>query len=285
MARSLAERSRLAVLAAAVLFSTGGAAIKATTLSAWQVASFRSGVAALVMFALLPAARARWTVRMSAVGIFYALTLILFVSANKLTTSANAIFLQSAAPLYLLFLSPWLLKEPVRRADALLLAPLAAGLALFFLSEPQVSRTAPNPGLGNLLAILSGLTYALTVIGLRSAEKSGLTGSSVATVALGNLIAFFACLPASLPVSGTWADALAVGYLGVFQIGLAYFFLTYGLRHISALESSLLLLAEPALNPVWSWMMHREMPNSWSLAGGGLILAATVARLLASRRG
>jgi drug/metabolite transporter (DMT)-like permease len=276
---ALHNRSRLAVLAAAILFSTGGAAIKATTLTSWQTASFRSGVAAVALFLLLPETRVRWTARMAAVGLLYALTLILFVTANKLTTSANAIYLQAGTPLYVALFSPWLLKEPVARRDLAMFFPLAAGLALFFFGEPQVSRTAPNPPLGNIFAILSGLTFAFTLIGLRAGEKHGESRSAVATVALGNLIAFLLALPLALPVHAQGIDFVAIGYLGVFQIGLAYTLLGAGLRHVTAVESSLLLLAEPALNPVWSFFAHGETPNLWSVSGGVLILGATIARL------
>src|SRR3990172_9137079 len=100
--------SQLQLLAAAVLFSTGGAAIKACTLSSWQIASFRSVIAAVALFLLLPDARRRWTWRAVAVGAAYAATLMLFVLGNKLTTAANTIFLQSTAPLYILLLGPWL---------------------------------------------------------------------------------------------------------------------------------------------------------------------------------
>ncbi|MGH7585251.1 MAG: DMT family transporter, partial [Gemmatimonadales bacterium] len=106
---NLALRSRLELLGAAAIFSTGGAAIKATTLTSWQVASFRSGIAAIAVLALVAASRRGWSWRTLVVGTTYAVTLTLFVVANKLTTSANAIFLQATAPLYLLLLGPWLL--------------------------------------------------------------------------------------------------------------------------------------------------------------------------------
>ncbi|MFO0567651.1 MAG: EamA/RhaT family transporter, partial [Polyangiaceae bacterium] len=98
----VARRGRVQVVLAALCFSTGGAAIKATSLGAFQVASFRSGVAALAMLLLLPRARARWSWRALLVGLAYASTMVLFVSSNKLTTAANTIFLQSSAPLYVL---------------------------------------------------------------------------------------------------------------------------------------------------------------------------------------
>src|SRR6185436_18210309 len=108
------RRARLLLIAAAALFSTGGAAIKATSLTGWQVASFRSAVAAAALAAFLPGARRRWTWGTVAVGAAYAATMVLFVLSNKLTTAANTIFLQSTAPLYLLLLGPWLLHEPIR---------------------------------------------------------------------------------------------------------------------------------------------------------------------------
>ncbi|HET7603618.1 MAG TPA: EamA family transporter, partial [Gemmatimonadales bacterium] len=106
--------ARLQLVLAAALFSTGGAAIKAASLTGYQVASFRSGIAALTLFLLLPQARRGYTWRSMAVGVTYAATLLLFVLANKLTTSANTIYLQSTAPLYILLLAPLLLKEPIR---------------------------------------------------------------------------------------------------------------------------------------------------------------------------
>jgi drug/metabolite transporter, DME family len=272
---------RLQVLGAALLFSTGGAAIKATTLTAWQVAGFRSGVAALAVFLLLPAARRGWTWHVLPVGIAYASTLVLFGVANKLTTSANAIFLQSTAPLYLLLFGPLLLREPVRRRDLAFMAPVAIGLAMFFVgAEEPATGTASNPALGNLLATASGVTWALTLAGLRwMGNRAGGDGSALPTVVAGNLIAFLACLPAALPLGASGpADWLTVGYLGVFQIGAAYLLLSAGIRHVPALEASILLLLEPALNPVWSWILHGETPGPWSIVGGMLILGATVLR-------
>jgi drug/metabolite transporter, DME family len=278
---------RLQVLGAALLFSTGGAAIKATTLSAWQVAGFRSAVAALAIVLLVPAARRGWSWHVLPVGAAYASTLVLFVTANKLTTSASAIFLQSAAPLYLLLLGPLLLGERIRRTDLLFMAPVAVGLALFFVGADAPAHTAPDPARGNLLAVLSGVFWALTLVGLRwLGNRRGGGGSAVPTVVAGNVIAFLACLPASLPVRGATAgDVLAIGYLGVFQIGAAYVLLTSGIRHVPALEASMLLLLEPALNPLWSWLAHGEMPGAWSVLGGLLILGATTVRTLWDARG
>src|SRR3954451_22727717 len=124
-------RNRLLLLTAAVLFSTGGAAFKAVTLTAWQVSGFWSGIAAVVLLAAIPETRRRWSWRMVPVAAAYGATLLTFVLANRLTTAANAIFLQSTAPLYLLLLSPLLLHEPIRRADVLYMVVVLGGISLF----------------------------------------------------------------------------------------------------------------------------------------------------------
>jgi drug/metabolite transporter (DMT)-like permease len=269
--------SRLRVLAAAALFSSGGAAIKAASLTAWQVASLRSAVAALTLFLLMPEARRKPTPRALLVGASYAATMVLFVLSNKLTTAASAIFLQSAAPLYVLLLSPWLLEERIRKVDLAYMGVLALGLGAFFVGLDPVSATAPNPGLGNVLATLSGVSWALTIMGLRALGRGG-TDWGPSSALWGNVIAFLGCLPLALPVAGRPVDWLVIGYLGVFQIGVAYMFLLHGLRHVPALEASLLLLLEPVLNPIWAWLAHGERPGGWSIVGGILILAATVVK-------
>jgi len=272
---------RLQLLAAALLFSTGGAAIKATTLTPWQVAGFRSGIAALALWLWLPQARRLPNPRLLGVSLAYAATVILFVLANKLTTSANAIFLQDTAPLYLLLIGPWWLREPVRRRDLWLMALMISGMSLFFLAEQQPLRTAPDPARGNVVAVASGLTWALTIGGLRWLETRAGQGSGLATVAAGNLLAFLICMPLALPAAGVTAqDWLCLAYLGVFQIGLAYVLLTRGMRRVRALEASLLLLAEPALNPIWTWFIHGEQPVKLAWVGGAMILTGTTLKAL-----
>ncbi len=270
--------SRLLVLSAALLFSTGGAAIKATAFSAWQVASFRSGIAAIALFLLLPAWRRGWSKRTLLVGFFYAVTLILYVTANKLTTAANSIFLQATAPLYVLLLAPRLLGEPLRRGDMLLAALLVAGMTLFFVQVDPALATAPNPLQGNLIAAASGVTWALTLLGLRWLAGSEQPESAGAAVISGNALAFLVCAPLAFPVSGSLPlDWAVVAYLGLFQIGLAYVAMTRGMRGTPAFEASLLLLLEPVLNSIWAWLVHSEQPGTASLLGCALILAASLA--------
>jgi drug/metabolite transporter (DMT)-like permease len=267
-------------MAAAVLFSTGGAAIKATALQGWQVASFRSGVAALALLLLLPAARRRPRAGELLVAVSYAATLVLFVLSTKWTTAASAIFLQSTAPLYVVLLSPRLLGEPVRARDLAFLAVLAAGLSLFFLAGQEPQATAPRPIAGDVLGAFTGLTWAVTVIGLRALGRGG-DGGGEAAVVTGNALACAATLPMalSLPFAGAGArDALLILYLGGVQIGVAYACLTTGLKRVTALTATLLLVLEPVLNPVWAYLAHGERVAPRAAAAGALILGATVAK-------
>jgi len=279
--------ARLRVLAAALTFSIGGAGIKACQLTSWQVASFRSGIAALTLLLILPEARRGWNARAALVGLAYATTVTLFVLANKLTTSANTIFLQSTAPLYILLLSPWLLREQIRARDVLVMAVVVLGMSLLFVGTERRYATAPDPTHGNILATLSGLSWALTLMGLRWMGRHEGAGSAAPAVVIGNLMAFFVGLPFALPVIGARPlDWAIVGGLGTIQIGVAYVFLTAGMRHVRALEASMLLLLEPVLNPVWSWLIHGEKPRAWSLVGGAIILGGTLVKTwLDSREG
>lgn len=270
----------LKLIGAAALFSTGGAAIKACDFTSWQVAGLRSAVAGLAFLAMVPAARRLPNARECLVGLCYAITLVLFVLANKLTTAANTIFLQSTAPLYILLLGPWLLKERIRPRDLVFLVAIASGLALFFLDIDEPRETAPDPFHGNLLALGSGFGWALTVVGLRwLGPQSGDPAAGVGAIVVGNFMACALCLPFALPLpTGTVEDWSVIAYLGVFQIGLAYVLVTSALRYLEAFEASVLLLVEPVMSPVWAWIVHGERPGPWALAGGAIIIASTLAK-------
>jgi DME family drug/metabolite transporter len=279
------RRAALALLLASVLFSTGGAAIKWAHFSGWQIASLRSGIAGVTLLLLVPAARRGWGWRPLLVGAAYAGTCICFVLANRLTTGANAIFIQSASPLWVLALSPLLLRERVGRRDVLFMLPIGLGLALFFFGDHRAIATAPNPVAGNLIAALSSVTFAFAVIGFRWLGRGGSThgATPLTAAAMGNFLAFGVALPMALPLgSHAGADWAVLLYLGIFQIGIAYYFVAKGISRLPALEASVLLLVEPALNPIWTWLVQHEVPGAAAIVGGVLVLGATLARALAA---
>ncbi len=278
---------RIYVALAALLFSTGGAAIKLSSMSSWQIAGLRSGIAAVVLIVLIPASR-RFDLKALVVGVAFAATMILFVTANTLTTAASAIFLQTTAPVYVLLLGPLVLHERLRRTDVPAALLLGAGAVLFFVGFERPLVTAPRPGTGNLFAAASGVTWALTVVGLRwlgrssrtpGGREGGAWGGSGdrdragAAVVLGSCLAFLFCLPFAEPLVGVTAgDWAIIGYLGVFQIGLAYVCLVRGVRGTRAFEVALLLVLEPVFSTILAWAVHGEVPGRWATAGSLIIL-------------
>ena len=274
---------RSKIIAAAVLFSSGGAAIKWCSFGAWQLATCRATLAMLTILILLPEARRGWTWRTIVVGFAYAATTLLYVQANKHTTAASAIFLQSTSPLFILLLAPLLLGEHATRRDMTQMAVMGAGLGLFFLGMDRPSATAPNPALGNALAAICAVTWAFTVMGYRWLAARG---ASVAAAAVsGNITAAIFALVMAQPLSaGRPADWAVVVFLGVCQLGIPYLFLARAVPQVRALEVGLFLLIEPVLNPIWAWLVHGETPGAATLAGGGVILGATMIRALADAR-
>jgi drug/metabolite transporter (DMT)-like permease len=159
-----------------------------------------------------------------------------------------------------------------------LLAVGAGGLSLFFVGSERAVATAPDPARGNVIALISGASWALTIAGLRWLGRFGTGDLSLGMVTAGNITACLLTLPLIAPVGIRARDLALVGYLGVIQIGLAYVCLSRGIRHATALETSLVLLLEPVLNPIWAWLIHGERPSGWALAGGAVILTATTLR-------
>jgi drug/metabolite transporter (DMT)-like permease len=272
-------KAQLNVVAGALLFSTGGVAIKLSSLTGWQVSCLRSLVAGLVLLLVFRHIRMVWSWRTLVVAVPYAATFTLFALANKLTTAANAIFLQDTAPLYILALGPWLLHERIRATDLGFLVALGAGLGLIFVSGVTPGVTATDPSLGNVLGACSGLTWALTVMGLRwlAVRPDSNPETPIAAVIAGCFLASVAAAGYAFPIESiSPSNGLIVLYLGIFQIALAYLLVTEGIRHVPALEVSLLLLIEPVLSPVWAWIILDEKPGSLALVGGAVVLIATV---------
>jgi DME family drug/metabolite transporter len=266
----------LAVAGAAVLWSSGGLFIKLAPMPGLAVACGRSLVAAVFYLVVLrPNLRAARLTTAAA----YAACIVTFVAATKLTTAANAIFLQYTGPAYVLLLSPLLLDEHFRPIDAVCVALSLAGMSLFFVGKVETGQA-----LGNVLGIVSGVFFALTVVFLRRDAKSGSSDSALPSIALGNLLAAAVTLPwalNALPQVLSARGAILLVYLGVVQLGVAYVLFIRGVRKVPAAEASLISMLEPILNPVWVLIGTGERPGPWAIAGGAIVIAAVVVRTLA----
>lgn len=272
----------LFVLAAAVLWSTGSLFIKWTTLSAFELSLGRSLLAALTV-ALFTRREGFGFNRITALAsLLYAALLLLFVLAAKLTTAANAIFLQYTAPIYVLLLEPIFYKERFRGSDLAVVGACLAGMSLFF-----VGQLRPEDVLGNITALASGLCFAFYILLLRHSRAREVNRAS--SVIYGNVLIVLvtAVLVASDSASlkhvaqaSAW-DMWTVAYLGVVQIGVAYTLFTLGMaRGVRSLDAGIVSYIEPILSPIWVFLILGERPSRWALLGGSIILAAVLSHTL-----
>ncbi len=257
------------LLAAALLWSLGGVLIKGIDWHPLAISGARSAIGAA--FLLLVFRRPRFRANLSQIGgaVAYAVTVTLFVVANKLTTAANAILLQYTAPVYVALFGAWFLGERPRREDWLTLAAALGGMALFFLEDLTASHLW-----GNIAALGSGMGFAWMALFLRRQKE----GSTIESVILGNLLAAFVGLPFILAGGPAAGDGLELLILGVVQIGLPYALFAYAIRGVTALESLLIPTIEPVLNPLWVLLLIGEAPGLLPIAGGAVILSAVTFR-------
>jgi len=260
------------VAAAAVLWSTGGLVIKLVSLDALQISFWRSAVAALFLSLFLRRDDVRLTSPLLLTAVTYAGVVTLFVMAMKLTTSANVIFLQYSAPAYVLILSPLLVGERAILRDLLTIAACLLGVSLFFVGDLR-----PGDWLGNLLAVGSGIAFALLTVLLRRHRALGTLGM----VWAGNVVAAVVALGIVGPrLAVSPGDLLGVVYLGVVQLGLSYVAFVQGMKRLPAIEASILMMIEPVLNPVWVFLGIGEVPSAYAILGGIVVLGSVTAHTL-----
>ena len=263
----------LLVLAAAIIWSTGGLFIKWTTLSGLELSFGRSLLAAITVAIFTRREGFGLNSVTALAAILYAALLLLFVLATKETTAANAIFLQYTAPLYVLVLEPIFYKEKFRQRDLLTVIFCVIGMSLFF-----VGKLRPQDVTGNILALASGVCFASYFLLLRHSSSRNVNRAS--SVIYGNLLVVLIAAPAGLKAlpNINLHDTLSVIYLGVVQIGVAYTLFTLGMaRGIRSLDAGIVGYIEPVLNPVWVFLVIGEQPSKWALVGGAIIVGAVVA--------
>lgn len=274
------------VVLAVTLWSTGGLFIKMTTVSGYEVNLGRCLFAAITI-ALLTGFKAlkadKFTILAS---IFYVGALSFFAIANKKTTAANAIFLQYTAPVYILIFAPLILKEKFRFADLVTVLVCLIGMVMFFVdSAPNTNLSPESQFIGNILGLCSGVSLGGYILLLR--HPKALRQNPASSVFYGNLFACLVMLPFIIPNPSDWTgtDVFSVVFLGVFQIGLAYFLFTYGVAHgVRSLDASIIGFIEPLLNPVWVYLIIGEKPSGWAIFGGAIIIFAIILHTLRTTR-
>lgn len=255
----------LYIVCAALLWSTGGIGIKAVVDPPLKVTFYRSIFAAITLLVIFRRdIRVKPSPSFLTAIVAYGACLTTFVTATKWTTSANAIFLQYAGVVWVLLLSPLVLREPMRRRDVIAIAVAMCGMALFFIGKFEARGMA-----GNAMALVSSVFFATMILALRREHAS-----SRAAVIWGNIVLSLALLPFVMhDLALTPKSFFALLFLGVFQIGLAYAFFVKGLQHVTAAEASLTGMLEPIANPIWVAFLG-EYPSVYAIVGGMIVLAA-----------
>ena len=209
-------------------------------------------------------------------GINYAMTMILFVIANKLTSSANAIVLQYTAPVWASVLGLLFLKERPQAEHWGALVLVSGGMFIVFKNNLGGGALT-----GDILALISGISFGANAVILRKAKDQ-----NPEDIILGaNIIAGIVSLPFFLLYPPEWSasNIIGVSFLGFVQIGAASALFAYGIQRVTVIQTALLTMIEPVLNPVWVLLILGEKPSSAIIAGGCIILFAIVASALVTK--
>jgi DME family drug/metabolite transporter len=272
----------LYVVFGVTLWSLGGVMFKLTSITGFEANLGRCAFAAVTIFFLtrhLGLKLDRWVLLNS---LFYTGALSFFALANKKTTAANAIFLQYTAPIYVLVLAPFILKEKFKWTDLITVAVCLIGMSFFFFDQAPVGDLSPQSQFeGNILGLMSGVCFGVYMLLLRLPQM--LRHNPAVSVFYGNLMAIIFMLPfvVNAPSAWTGKDLIAVAILGIFQIGLAYYFFTLGVaRGVRSLDASIIGFIEPIFNPIWVFLVVGEQPAKWALIGGAVIVTAVVIHTL-----
>jgi drug/metabolite transporter (DMT)-like permease len=263
------------ILVCAVLWSLAGVMIKSVDMTGLSIAGMRSLVAALALALLFPDLRKPPSASQFLGAISYTLTVISFVVATKLTTAANAIFLQSTAPLYVFIFSWLFLKHRPKFLDFLAMPFIGVGMTMFFIGDLNWSNKA-----GILVGAASGLFFGSFLVLMRRAPS----GSPLRSILWGNILTFCIAAPFINASDLSYQNLGMLCLMGLFQLALPYYIYSRAVGHLSALDASLILLLEPILNPIWVWIFIGEQPNPNSLIGGAIVISSVAARAILKSR-
>lgn len=269
----------LAMAATAFLWSIAGLFIKVIDWNPFAIAGTRSLIASVVILIYLGRPKIHFSFPQLAASVANAATMLLFVSANKMTTAANAILLQYLAPVITAFIAAAILKERTRTEHVVALPLVVAGMFVMFFDELGGGKL-----FGNVLAIMSAVTFSFFFVFMRLQKD----GSPLESILISHWITAGFCLVVSLflPAPQVTPTALAaIAVLGVVQIGLSAILFSVAIKRITAVSANLIAVIEPVFNPLWVFFVIGEAPGAFTLAGGAtIVLAVTIASVITARR-
>lgn len=277
--KRLERRGMAMILLCTLMWSISGVLIKSVPWNPLAIAGGRSLIAGTVMALYMRATGVRFVLHRRAVlgalamsGMFFC-----FTAANKLTTAANAIVIQSTAPVFILLYNGVFRRQRIRAHDALAVAVTLGGIAIFFFDE-----LSPGHLLGNAVALVSGILLAAVYIvngdGEQDARMSGILLSHMLTALVGLPLVFVTRAPLTAQALG------GVVLMGVVQLGIPYVLFALAMRHCPPLAGSLIGLAEAVFNPLWVALATGEVPSPLALCGGVLVLVTLALWAIRSQR-
>ena len=308
-----------AMVICAIGWSLAGVFMKYVNINSFAMAGFRS-VFAFITIAALTRHLPRFVIKTETgetdkkstlylwlAALNYAATMILFCLCNKLTYSANAVLLQYTNPAWIILLGPLLLGETNTRIDYVSIIGVVIGMLLFFAetifgplfvnasaaSENIVAAVNPDTvTLGNILALVSGITFGLTTIFQRKLQLIS-QGNTTNTNTAGDAFMIAQIITAAFGLIFVFTtnngipdkqSLLFLVLLGVVQMGIPNVAYTIGIKKVRALSASLITMLEPLMNPVWVFLFVHEVPSVFSIIGGIIILGCILLREIVNKR-
>lgn len=245
----------------------------------FEVSFWRSFFAGLfVAVALLFQHKSKALTKVKALGVYGAFSGLMwgamfscFMLAITMTTVANALIVESLAPLLTAIFAWIFLREkiPTRTWAAIFVACI--GMVWMFIDG--FSQLDSRGLIGVILATCVPIAASTNVIILK---KGGQDVDLIPAVFVGGTLSACLMLPLALPLTVSLHDILILAVLGVFQLGLPCMLMVHAAKGLSAPEISLLSLLEVLLGPLWVWLAVGEVPASATLIGGAVVLAALV---------
>ena len=268
--------SYILLITAALMWSLGGVFIKLVDLNPMGIAGIRSLGAAVVLLIYIKKPRLYWN-RYFLTGVLaYTAMVVLYVLSIRLTTAANAIFLEFTAPIYVVAFSYFLLNEKIDRFDILTMVIIFLGMGLFFMDELTFYGFW-----GNIMALVAGVCLALVTVMIRKEKESAFE-----IVFYGNVLTAIICFTFIIEglSKSTQLDWLIIFGLGIFQLGIPYILYTTALKYVSALDAILVGMLEPILNPIWVYIFIGEAMGEWAFIGGALVIIGTLGRVIIKQK-
>jgi drug/metabolite transporter (DMT)-like permease len=268
------RRARLFLLFAAVLWSLAGIFIKFLSLPPLTIVFYRSLFASLFFAFFVRRSIAVPRVALLVSALAYTAAISAFVSANKITTAANAIALQYTAPMFVFMIVHFLFGEKITGASWISLVLGMLGIAVIC-----VGSAGQPDAVGVMIALLSGLLFSIYMVSLRFLKEF----NPGTLTFLNNLVCCLILLPlVGSELSLSLKEGWIVAVMGVVQLGIPYWLFSKGLEQISVQEASLIVLIEPVLNPLWVALIVGELPSGATLVGGLCIVGSLAFRYLRS---